>query len=145
MIMKKSYGAPGVVAIFATLLISIIGAQGLALADEKVWTLQERTLPAPAAASEVLRDSIATAPQPDVSSNKGFTLETTEEWSKFIHARDEATSAIIKPLADRFKVTIKEEKVAGVTVWRVTPANINPLNQNRLFVYAHGGGYVINN
>ena len=143
--MKNYYGVAGVAAVCAALLISIIGTQGQAVAEEKAWVLNERTLPAPAAASEVIRDGIATASQPDVARNKGFTLETTEEWSKFIHARDEATSAAIKPLADRFKVTIKEEKIAGVTVWRVTPANINPLNQNRLFVYAHGGAYILNN
>jgi len=32
-------------AIVAVMLISIIGAQGQALAEEKAWVLQERTLP----------------------------------------------------------------------------------------------------
>jgi hypothetical protein len=50
-----------------------------------------------------------------------------------------------KPLAERLKVTIKEEKIAGVTGRRVTPANINPANRNRLFVNTHGGVYVVNN
>jgi monoterpene epsilon-lactone hydrolase len=43
------------------------------------------------------------------------------------------------------KVTIKEETIAGVTVRRVTPANFNPANKNRLFVHTHGGAYVVNN
>ena len=32
-----------------------------------------------------------------------------------------------------------------MTVYSVTPANINPANKNRLFVHTHGGAYVVNN
>ncbi|MEH6636278.1 MAG: alpha/beta hydrolase [Halioglobus sp.] len=142
--MKKSYGAPGVVAVFATLLISIIGAQGQALAGEKVWTLQERTLPVPAAASDALRDSIASKPQPNVAAAQGVTFQTDEEWVKYIAARNEPAAAAGEALAERLKVTIKEEKIAGVTVYRVTPANIDPANKNRLFVHTHGGAYCVN-
>jgi acetyl esterase/lipase len=143
--MKHSYGFLGMAAIVATLLISITSAQGQTLAEEKAWVLHERTLPAPAAASDALRDSIAKAPQPDVARSQGTTFKTNEEWVKFIRAADEAAIAAVKPLAERFKVTIKEEKIAGVTVRRVTPANINPANKNRLFVHTHGGAYVVNN
>ena len=137
--------SPLIAAIVATLLISIISAQGQALADERSWVLHERTLPAPAAASEALRDSIAKAPQPDVARSQGATFKTNEEWVKFIRAADEAAIAAVEPLAERLKVTIIEEKIAGVTVRRVTPANINPANKNRLFVHTHGGAYVVNN
>lgn len=34
--MKNSHGVPGIAAVFATLLIAIIGAQGQALAEEKI-------------------------------------------------------------------------------------------------------------
>jgi acetyl esterase/lipase len=99
----------------------------------------------PAAASEALRDSIAKAPQPDVARSQGATFKTNEEWVEFIRAADEAAAAAVEPLAERLKVTIEEEKIAGVTVRRVTPANINPANKNRLFVHTHGGAYVVNN
>ena len=46
--------SPLTAAIVATLLISITCAQGPALAEEKAWVLQERTLPVPAAASEAI-------------------------------------------------------------------------------------------
>ena len=62
--MKNSYGVHGIAAVFATLLISIIGAQGQVLAEEKAWVVEERTLPAPAAASEALRDAIAICARP---------------------------------------------------------------------------------
>ena len=114
--MKHSYGVIGIAAVIATLLISIIGAQGQALAEEKAWVLQERTLPAPAAASETLRDSIEKAPQPDVARSRGTTFQTTEEWVKYIRAADEAAVARADALAERFKVTIKKETIAGVTV-----------------------------
>jgi acetyl esterase/lipase len=114
-------------------------------AQDPSWILQQRTLPAPAAASEALREAITKAPQPDVARNQGTTFQTNEEWVKYIRAADEAAVAAVKVLAERLQVTIKEETIAGVTVRRVTPANINPANKNRLFVHTHGGAYVVNN
>ena len=103
--------SPLIAAIVATLLISIISAQGQALAEERSWVLQERTLPVPAAASEALRDSIAKAAQPNVAAHiQGTNFKTNEEWVKFIRAADEAAIAAVKPLAERFKVTIKERR-----------------------------------
>ena len=114
-------------------------------AQDPSWTLQERTLPAPAAASEALRASIENTQQPNVGAHiQGTTFKTNEEWVKFIRAADETTIAAVKSLAERLKVTIEEEKIAGVSVRRVTPANINPANKNRLFVHTHGGAYVVN-
>ena len=51
----------------------------------------------------------------------------------------------MRRLAERLKVTIEEEKITGLTVRRVTSADINPANKNRLFVHIHGGAYVVNN
>jgi hypothetical protein len=76
--MKTKSLTPLMAAIVATLLISITSGQGQALAEEKAWTLQERTLPAPAAASEALRDAIANAPQPDVARSQGTTFKTMQ-------------------------------------------------------------------
>ncbi len=131
-------------AVVATLLISIAGVQGQALAEEKAWVLQERTLPLPAAASEALRDAIAKTPQSDVAASRGVTFQTDEEWVKYIAAKNEPAAAGAAAVAERLKVTIKEEKIAGVTVYSVTPANINPANKNRLFVHTHGGAYCVN-
>ena len=86
--MKNSYGVPGIAAVFATLLIAIIGAQGQALAEEKAWVLQERTLPAPAAASEALRDSIASKPQPNVAAQtQGTTFTTNNDFDYLLRLR----------------------------------------------------------
>ncbi len=143
--LKTKSLTPLIAAVIATLLISITSAQGQALAEEKAWVLQERTLPLPAVVSDAQRDSIAKAPQPDVAASQGTSFQTTEEWVKFIAAADKAYSAGAAAVAERLKVTIKEEKIAGVTVYSVTPTNINPANKNRLFVHTHGGAYVVNN
>ncbi|MDB4444257.1 alpha/beta hydrolase [bacterium] len=143
--MNKTHQAARAVAVILVLIIvAVAGKQ--ALAEDKSWVLQEGTLPVPAAASEALRDAIAKAPQPNVAAHiQGTTFKTNKEWVKLIRAADEAAIAAVEPLAERLKVTIEEEKIAGVTVRRVTPANINPANKNRLFVHTHGGAYVVNN
>ena len=72
--MKTKSLSPLIAAVVATLLISITGGQGQALAEEKAWVLQERTLPVPAVVSDAQRDSIAKAPQPDVACMPGHHL-----------------------------------------------------------------------
>jgi monoterpene epsilon-lactone hydrolase len=142
--MKHSYGVSGIAAIVATLLISITSVQ--ILAEEKAWVLQERTLPVPTVVSDTQRDSIAKPGQPDVTATiRDLTFKTNEEWVEFIAAADKAATAGATDLDERLKVTIKEEKVAGVTVYSVTPVNINPVNRKRLFVHTHGGAYVLKN
>ena len=79
--MNKTHQAACVIAVILVLIIvAVAGRQ--ALAEEKAWVLQERTLPVPAAASEALRDAIAKAPQPDVARSQGTTFQTNEEWVK---------------------------------------------------------------
>ena len=136
--------SPLIITIVATLLISITGAPGQALAEEKAWVLQERTLPLPAGASDSLRDNLAKLGQPDLAASQGMIIQTNEEWVKMQAAKAAPAIAAGEALAERLKVTIKEEKIAGVTAYRVTPANINPVNKNRLFVHAHGGAYTFN-
>ena len=109
--MKTKSLSPLIAAVVVTLLIPIIGAQGQTLAEEKAWVLRERTLPAPAAASDALRASIAKAPQPDVARSQGTTFQTNEEWVKYIRAVDEAAVTGVEALAERMKVSIKEEKI----------------------------------
>jgi acetyl esterase/lipase len=142
--MKSSYSATRAIA--GILVLVVVAAAGRqALAEERSWVLHERTLPVPAAASEALRDSIANTPQPNVAAHiQGTTFKTNEEWVNLIRAADERAIAAVEALAERLKVTIEEEKIAGVTVYSVTPENINPANENRLFVHTHGGAYVFN-
>jgi acetyl esterase/lipase len=112
-------------------------------AQEKVWTIDGRTLPPPVAASDALRQSIANTPQPDVAAHiRNTSFETKAEWVKFITDLDAALAAETEKLAERRAVTITEEKIAGVTVRTVTPVEVDPANKDRLFVHVHSGGYV---
>ncbi len=99
----------------------------LVLAQDSDWTIGSRTLPAPVASSDALRAAIANTPQPNVAKHIRNTIfKAKEEWVKFIRAVDASKTPIIKALAERWKVTIKEEKIAGVTVRTVTPVDIDP-------------------
>ncbi len=117
---------------------------GSGQAPDSAWTIGSRTLPAPVAASDALRVSIANTPQPDVAAHiRQTTFTTKEEWVEFIRAIDAGNTTRVKALTERLKVTIKEDTIAGVTVRTVIPVDIDPANSSRLFVHTHGGAYVL--
>ncbi len=121
-------------------------AAGEAQTQDGAWTLDSRTLPAPGAASDALRESIASTPQPNVSEHiRQTTFATSEEWKQFISPRDAAGAQGTEELAKRWSVTITESEIAGVTVRTVTPGAVDPAHEDRLFVHTHGGAYVLNN
>jgi acetyl esterase/lipase len=120
-------------------------AAGEAQTQVGAWTLGSRTLSAPDAASDALRDSIANTPQPDVARHiQETTFTTTEEWVQVISAMDAAAAQRTEELAKRWSVSIKESEIAGVTVRTVTPGEVDPAHRDRLFVHTHGGAYVVN-
>ena len=117
---------------------------GTGQTPHSAWTIASRTLPAPAAASNVLREAIANTPQPDVAAHiRQTTFTTKEEWVEPIRAIDASNALEVEAQIEHLKVTIKEEQIAGVTIRTVTPVDIDPANENRLFVHTHGGAYVI--
>ncbi len=125
--------------------LSLALLSSLALAQDSDWTIGSRTLPAPAGASDTLREAIASTPQPDVAQHiRQTTYTTREEWVESIRAANAGNTQRAEALAERRSVTITEYKIAGVTVRTVTPADIDPANENRLFVHVHGGAYVLN-
>jgi len=114
-------------------------------AQEEAWTIGTRALPAPVATSDVLRASIASTPQPDVAERiRRTTFTTKEEWTQFIRATDARNMDRSVALIERLPVTVEKSEIAGVTVRTVTPADIDPANEKRLFVHVHGGAYVLN-
>ncbi len=134
----------GMFAIVTTLIISISNAKGQIVKEEKVWVLQERKLPLSQVASKTLRDHLVKVGQPNLTASLNKIIHSQEEWDKLIVVQRKPIIAAAKALAKRMKTKIKEEKIAGVTVFKVIPKNINPKNKNRLFVHAHGGAYVFN-
>ncbi len=114
------------------------------LAQDSDWTIGSRTLPAPAGASDTLREAIASTPQPDVAQHiQQTTFTTKDEWVQFIRALNAINMQRGEALTERWAVTIADAEIAGVTVRTVTPADIDPANENRLFVHVHGGAYVL--
>ncbi len=113
--------------------------------QDGAWTLASRRLSAPVAASDVLRASIEGTPQPNVAEyRKATTFTTAEQWVQAVAALNATKTESTKALATRWSVTVAEDKIAGVTVRMVTPAEIDPANESRLFVHVHGGAYVVN-
>jgi epsilon-lactone hydrolase len=67
---------------------------------------------------------------------------TTEQWKADQKKQNEPEAKDAEVLKGQLHVAVKEETIAGVHVYRVTPNNIPEENRNRLLVHVHGGGYV---
>ncbi len=108
------------------------------------WHLGSRTLPPPAGASDVMRTSIANTPQPDVEAMRQITPRNQDEWLAVIKQTDDPKVEALQSLLDQFPVTVQEDQIAGVPVYHVTPAQVDSRHANHLFVYVHGGAYILN-
>ena len=67
---------------------------------------------------------------------------TTEQWKAEQEKENAPEAKEAEVLKGQLHVTVEEKTIAGVHVYRVTPANIPEQNRNRLLVHVHGGGYV---
>ena len=110
---------------------------------QDAWTVGPRTVPVPAGASDALRASIGSTPQPDVVQYVQTTPQTEAQWAQAIATANTGKSEMVEALAERWSITITEGEIAGVTVRTVTPAEVDPANEDRLFVHVHGGAYVL--
>ena len=107
------------------------------------WSLPARTLPIPAAASEVLRRDLALSPAPDLEATRRERPASLEEWREVIASRDLEETLRAEALAERFGMAIASEVIGGVTVRRVMPKRVHPGHRDHLFVHLHGGGYAL--
>ena len=108
---------------------------------DRSWTIAPRTLPPPAGASEQLEKILANMGAPSLAP-----LPTTlDGWRKQIATGNSAQVEIGDPIIKEFNLDVKEEKSAGVRVYRVTPPLIAPEHVNRLFVNLHGGAFIYGN
>lgn len=113
-------------------------------AQENVWKIGPRELPPPVDVSDVFREVLLNTPTPDVAAHLELKLETVEEWEEWVKARDAVTSQVVDELAKALEVKIEEGKINGVRVYHVTPAEIDEDHKDHLFVYIHGGAWVLN-
>jgi epsilon-lactone hydrolase len=104
-----------------------------------VRTIPARTLPTPTTVSPEMQKIIA----PAWDGSTATVTRTSEQWKAIIKQENEPEAKKAEVLARRLHVTVEQKTIAGVPVYRITPATISEDNRNRLLVHVHGGGYVI--
>ncbi len=126
--------------LLATSLPGLAVAQAAATVTEgDTWTLAERSLPAPAGASDALREAIAGSSAPFVGQFKAMT--TLNE--QLIQMLDQMNPVNLEELQQQAGVAIEKATIASVPVFRVTPKQAAPEHEGHLFFHVHGGGYVL--
>ncbi len=110
------------------------------VAAQSAWSIGAREVPPPAGASETLSEAIASAPAPDVAQG-GIVIPATEEGWLALQQGSGAVS--LDALSAQFSVSIERDEINGVTVYRVTPDQLDPHHDGHLFLHVHGGAYVL--
>jgi acetyl esterase/lipase len=108
-----------------------------------IWHAGSRELPLPRGASEALRDSIASTPQPDLS---GEPLLSSDEAAlrELVAQADAITTEGVQILRDHVGASVTPDVIDGVDVFNIAPAELDPRHEDHLFIYVHGGAYVLN-
>lgn len=127
-----------------TLLSLILCLSYVIDAGGQEWSLDSRVVPIPGAASQELQEAIRNWPKPDLSAVSEVPT-TDAEWAADIEQSDERRASSVQRTLEQIPVKVVQDKIAGVKVHHVTPAQISSENEKRLFVYLHGGAYVHGN
>jgi epsilon-lactone hydrolase len=116
-------------------------AQNAANAKAGPRTVPGRSIPVPTTASEQLQASIA-APYrvPTWNANP----KSAAEWNEVIAKAAAAGAPARKDAREKLGVTMEETVIGGVKAFILSPKVVPAVNQNRLLVHVHGGGYVYN-
>lgn len=137
--MKKGLTAAAALTLLGWAALAWLNAlAGLAQGTSR--TIDAREIPVPAAASQALRDSIATMPMMPIADSAP---STAAEWEAFVQQQDGAANGTLQPLAAAFDVQVDQFEVEGVPIYRVLPANVDPRHEEHRFLYVHGGAYVL--
>jgi len=115
-----------------------------ASAEKTSLEIGPRSLPASADVSEPIREALMKTPTLDVSVAKGTRFKTDAEWEAWAKEGNVPSAAAARALAEALSVTIEEDRIAGVNVHHVTPAETAKEHEKHLFVYIHGGAWVRN-
>lgn len=123
------------------------GLAALALctaAGAQTWTVGPTEVPPPAGASEALRTSIATQPQPEASALPALPA-TRQAWIDQVIDRDRMRAEVIDATLATAPVDVREDRIAAVTVYRVSPRQSAERFADTVFMELHGGAYVYGN
>lgn len=132
------------IAVVPIVLITLLSSSVSLFAKEPSWEIGPRQLPASTDVSDVYRESLLNTSTPDVAAHKEIRFETDEEWLKWVKERDSQASKAADTLAEALSVRVESDTIAGVNVFHLTPAEIDGDHSNHLFVYIHGGAWVLN-
>lgn len=100
-----------------------------------------REIPVPTNVSRELQKNIALPLDPLMY----FEPKTREEWQEIVAKGSGAVTESLMSQANKlFKVDVKPEVIALVKTHIVSPKTIPEKNKNRVLVYVHGGGYILN-
>lgn len=127
--------------VFAIALATILLAESKT--QEGVWEIGPRTLPPSGGVSDVMHESLANTPAPDVTEFQ-TRFQTPQAWEAFVKERDVPALAGARALAEALNVKVSADKMGGVRVHRVTPSEVDDDHRKHLFVYIHGGAWVFN-
>lgn len=121
---------------FIALILAL--AVGAGVGGDPVRRIGPRLVPPPDHASEWMRERVAATAQLDP---REAAPQTVDEWRSLIAARDAASGRYATRLAELTGVSVTQENIAGVPVYRVRPARVADEYANRLFVNVHGGAW----
>jgi acetyl esterase/lipase len=120
---------------FLAFAVTLLAAQASAQQE-----IPAKTLPVPQDVSPQVQKLIG-AP---LRNGWNVLPKTGEEWKPIADAGAEPTIKNLPGLLERMNVKVEKTMIDGVRAFIVTPATINPANQNRVLIHMHGGCYVLN-
>ena len=138
------YKIKNIILLLGLLFVSLEAKESLAvksLADIR-WSIPTKELPLPLTASKEVVEVLSNLMPPNIERAKRFTPKSKSQWKDWIEYSQSSGEAGSKAFAKRYKVAIKQERMAGVNVYRLTPPIVSPENKNKIFVYLHGGAYI---
>jgi monoterpene epsilon-lactone hydrolase len=116
----------------------IEAAQNAANAMAGQRTVPGRSIPVPTTASPQLQALIGAPYLPHWNADP----KSADEWKELVNRIAADSAALLKGAREKLGVTMEPTVIGGVKAFILSPKVIPAVNQNRLLVHVHGGGYV---
>ena len=70
--------------------------------------------------------------------------QSEAEWHALIAKLDAGKAETNLAFADQLSVSVAQDEIEGINVYHLAPAEVDPRHENHLFIYLHGGAFVLN-
>ena len=112
---------------------------------KKVWRKVSFTsLALPEGVSDEMRESLREGPPMRATLYKLiFKFMSVSRLMEQVAKADTLQAALVEKIAGKLSVSIEQDSIDGVNVYWVTPDTLDPKHDDHLFVYLHGGGYIM--